>query len=68
MTFDHFPLGKLLMSNEEELIFLSLNYITYSKKDYISFSEFSIELLQSLFNLMGGRESGIFTMKIDTVL
>lgn len=68
MTFDHFPLGKLLMSNEEELIFLSLNYITYSKKDYISFSEFSIELLQSLFILMGGRESGIFTMKIDTVL
>lgn len=68
MTFDHFPLGKLLMSNEEELIFLSLNYITYSKEDYISFAEFSIELLQSLFNLMGGRESGIFTMKIDTVL
>lgn len=56
------------MGNEEELIFLSLNYITYSKEDYISFAEFSIELLQSLFNLMGGRESGIFTMKIDTVL
>lgn len=30
MTFDYFPLGKLLMGNEEELIFLSLNYITYS--------------------------------------